>query len=98
MVKLKPEFIATKFPGYFFCTAATKLYSLKIDGVLKPLKFYKPNQFNHIGSHPLKLKSGERVYSKGGYNISVKGRRKFYPIEKLMELEEHDATIPVKEA
>ena len=97
MVKLKPEFIATRFPGYFFNTKDEQLYSLKIEGILKPLKFYKPNPFNHMQRHPVKLKDGNSVMTRGGFYVSVKGRRKFYPIEKLMELEEHDATIPVKE-
>jgi hypothetical protein len=96
MVTLKPKFIATNFPGYFFNVEDDQLYSLKVDGVLKPLKFVTPNYWNKIDSYPIKLKDGTKVISKGGYNISVKGRRKFYPIERLKELEHTDSVVPVK--
>jgi len=97
MITLPKEFVATKFPGYFFNREDGKLYSLKIDGVLKALKFYVPNQFNHMWRYPIKLKDGSKVTTKGGYYISFHGMRKFYPIERLKEIKEHDATIPVKE-
>lgn len=86
MVKLPDEFVATKYPGYFFNRDDEQLYSLKVDGILKPLKYHVPNRFNHIGR-----------FSDGGFYVSVKGLRKFYPIEKLRELKPEDSTIPVKE-
>lgn len=97
MVTLKPEYIATKYPGYFFNREDEQLYSLKVDGVLKPLKYHKPNHFNHIGRFPVKLRDGEVVQCRGGYYVSVKGFRKFYPIELLRDLEDTDTTIPVAE-
>ena len=97
-ITFKPEFIATMYPGYFFNTEDEKLYSMKIDGVLKPLKFYKPNPWNHLFRHPLTLKTGEKVYTKGGYYVSFRGRRKFYAIEHLKELAVEPHVIPVKEA
>lgn len=86
-VTFPPEFIKTKYPGYFFNTANNKLYSIKIDGVLKPLAFQKPNRFNHLW----------RLDTKGGYNISVKGRKRTYLIEDLKRLEVVDSVIPVRE-
>jgi len=97
MITLPKEFVATKFPGYFFNREDDKLYSLKIDGVLKPLKFYQPNQWNHLWRYSFKLESGESVTTKGGFYVSFHGMRKFYPIERLKEIKEHNATIPVKE-
>ena len=70
---------------------------MKIDGILKPLKFCRPNQFNHLWRYSFKLKSGEEVTTKGGYYCSVKGQRKFYAIEKLKELDDVPHVIPVKE-
>ena len=96
-VTFKPEFIATKYPGYFFNISDEKLYSMKIDGVLKPLKFYKPNQFNHLWRHMLTLADGSKVTTEGGYYCSVKGMRRFYPIERLKELKPEPHVIPVKE-
>ena len=96
-VTLPDEFIATKFPGYFFNVGDEKLYSIKIDGILKPLAYQQPNQFNHMWRHPVKLRDGSEVNATGGYYVSVKGRRKFYAIEKLKELEYVSSVIPVKE-
>lgn len=97
MITFKPEFIATKYPGYFFNTEDNKLYSMKIDGVLKPLKYQRPNRFNHIGTYPYKLKDGTKFWSKGGYAVSVKGSRIYYAIEHLKELDAVAHVIPVKE-
>ena len=97
MITFKPEFIATKYPGYFFNVKDEQLYSMKVDGILKPLKYYRPNRFNYIGLRPVKLNDGEKVYSKGGYYVSVKGRRRFYAIEQLKDIKPEPHVIPVKE-
>jgi len=86
MITLPDEFVATKYSGYFFNTKDGKLYSLKVDGILKPLKFYRPNKFNRL----------YYVTKRGGYYCSVKGRKKFYSIEELERIKNHDATIPVR--
>jgi len=94
MVKLPSEFVATKYPGYFWNTETQVLYSLKIDGVLKPLKIINPNRWN---SWPMP-----------GYRVSVKGRGRYLPIGYLKGLKPkpfhiasgHAAaieTIPVRE-
>ncbi len=85
MVTLPSEFIATKFPGYFFNSKDEKLYSLKIDGILKPLRYYTPNPFNHMHR------------TAGGYYVSVRGSRKLYTIEKLRELVASNSEIPVRD-
>lgn len=97
MVTLPAPFVATKYPGYFFNTEDEKLYSIKIDGVLKQLKYHYANRWNHIGTWPTKLKDGSSVYSKGGYVVSVKGCNRVLTIEYLKDIEPHDSTIPVKE-
>ena len=97
LVSFPPEFIATAFPGYFFNVTDEKLYSMKIDGILKPLKYQRPNQFNHMWRHPVKLRDGSEVTASGGYYVSVKGRRKFYAIEKLKDLPHVESIVPVKE-
>ncbi len=95
-VSLPSDFIATKYPGYFFNTADEKLYSMKIDGVLKPLKFYRPNPWNHISTYPIKLQDGSEVKSIGGYYVSFRGMRKFYAIERLKDLESVKSVIPIR--
>lgn len=97
-VTFTPDFIATKFPGYFFNTVNNKLYSMKMTGILKPLKFQYPNRFNHIGEHLIQLADGSKMYSKGAYSISVNGRHRYYNIERLMELPRVASVIPVAPA
>lgn len=96
-VSFKPEFIATKYPGYFFNIEDNKLYSMKIDGVLKPLKYREANYWNNWGSCRIKLHDGSEVYATGGYQISFRGMRRFYAIEKLKDLKHEQSVVPVKE-
>jgi len=72
MVTLPKEFVATRYPGYFFNTKDDQLYSMKIDGVLKPLRFYKPNRFNHLDIYLTTLKSGDRDLEDTNVTIPVK--------------------------
>ena len=44
-VNLPENFVATKFPGYFYKVDENKVYSIK-SGVLKPMRIYKPNYWN----------------------------------------------------
>lgn len=88
MVKLPDGFIATKFPGYFFNTNNDTLYSIKIEGVLKPLRLVHPNRWNRL--------TGPCFY------VSHKGIRKAYSLDKLKTLAENDRAgqvevIPVQE-
>jgi len=87
MVTLPADFVATRYPGYFFNIKDDKLYSMKIDGVLKPLSFQTANRFNHM----------YRYSPEGGYQVSVKGIKRIYPLSDLRKLKDHDATVPVKE-
>ena len=48
MVTLPKDFVAIKFPGYFWNIKEQRLYSMKVTGVLRPLAGpYTPNHFNH---------------------------------------------------
>jgi len=80
MVRLPVKFIATKARGYFFNTENEILYSLKIDGILKPMKLLQPNPFNHM-REPF-------------FKISVRGNRRSYPISQLRELAEKELANP----
>jgi len=89
MVTLPAPYAATKYAGYFFNVEDKKLYSLKIDGILKPLKFTRPNHFNKMVYW--------RKETRGGYYVSVKGRNRLLLIEDLLELKVGNDVIPVKE-
>lgn len=90
MVSLPKDFVATRYPGYFFNVKDELLYSIKIDGVLKPLPLRMPNRFNRL-----------HLYApEGAFFISVQGYRKVYPLAKLRALSANVARqelIPVKE-
>ena len=85
MVTLPIEFVATKYPGYFWNTETQTLFSLKIDGVLKELKLVYPCRFNML---PMP-----------GYRVSVKGRRRYLSIAYLKGLKFQTVyeIIPVKD-
>jgi len=86
MVCLPPQYVATKYPGYFWNVEDQKLYSLKISGVLKPLIRYYPNRWNHWW----KYEGGK----KGGYKISHKGSRRVMMVHTLEKLTTSNNFIP----
>lgn len=82
MVTLPPEYTATKYFGYFWNTKEQRLYSIKIGGVLRPLKFVNPNKWNELPSP--------------AYRVSVKGRDRYLLISELKKLTIQDSIIPVE--
>lgn len=80
MVSLPTEFTATKYPGYFWNLKDSQLYSLKVSGVLRPLKRTYPTEWNQF---------------KTGYKISVNGQRKFLDILYLKKLVTKNSIIPM---
>lgn len=82
MVTLPPGFIATRYPGYFWHAIEQRLYSLKVDGILKPIKAQKPNRFN-LATEPY-------------YRVSVRGRRRAMGLRYLKSLKYEASVIPVK--
>lgn len=85
MVTLPPQFVATKYSGYFWNIEDERLYSLKITGELRPLKHTKPNRWNNLW----------QWNETGGYKISDKGTRRWLTDSHLAKLTPTDSTIPV---
>jgi hypothetical protein len=84
MIRIPDGFAAVKgFPGYFWHLSEEKLYSMKIDGILKPLK--KQRGFNR-GWQPIPPH----------YAVSKNGRRKILTDWWIMDRLVHDGEIPVK--
>lgn len=83
MIKLPPDFTSTKFPGYFWNVCEKKLYSLKVDGILKPLTTIEPNHFN--------------AWKEPGYRVSVKGSKRILRLSELEKLTLKDEEIPVRD-
>lgn len=73
MVTLPSDFVATLYPGYFWNVVEKKLYSLKVTGELRPMKFDKGGFFYGHQVDP-------------GYRISVNGRKMRYPMSYLDSL------------
>ena len=83
MISFPENFIATPWDGYFWNTKEQILYSIKIGGVLKPLKVKVPNYFNRA-TLPF-------------YELSINGRPKYVSIAHLKILQEKPYTIKIKE-
>jgi hypothetical protein len=81
MVTLPVDFVATRFPGYFWNVAEEKLYSVKVTGELRPMAFHKGGFFYGTKVEP-------------GYQISVNGRKRTYPMSYLTSLK---ATTEIQE-
>ena len=77
MIVFPKSFVKIKYPGYFWDTDEHILYSIKVTGVLKPLK----------------LQKGFRGYSNGhyvdipdGYQLSHQGSRRYVSLDYLKAL------------
>jgi len=73
MVTLPKDFVATRYPGYFWNVVEKKLYSIKVTGELRPMAFHKGGNFGWVRVEP-------------GYQISVKGKKRTYTMEYLGSL------------
>jgi len=62
LTRLPAGFVATKWPGYFWNMEEEDLYSIKVDGVLKPLTHQRDFRWGHY-TFP------------AGWSISHKGRK-----------------------
>ena len=83
MVTLPKDFVATKYPGYFWNLKEEKLYSLKVTGILRPMAGpYNPNPFNNWGTP--------------GYQISVGGHKRSLHLDYLKKLKAVNSVIPME--
>jgi len=80
MVTLPKEFVATKYPGYFWNIQDKKLYSVKVTGMLKPLARVYPNQFNHFRS---------------GFSVSIRGQKRVLELSYLETLKPKTTIYPI---
>ena len=78
MVTLPKDFVATRHPGYFWNVVEKKLYSIKVTGELRPMKFQKGGNFGWVKVEP-------------GYQISVKGQKRRYTMAYLSSLKATNA-------
>jgi len=81
MVTLPKDFVATRYPGYFWNVKEKKLYTIKVTGELRPMTFNRGGTWYGVRHEP-------------GYQISVKGRKRKYTMEYLGSLK---ATTAIQE-
>jgi len=81
MVSLPKDFVAIKYPGYFWNLKEQKLYTMKITGVLRPLVKPKPNFFNHY---------------RDIYRISHNGQHRSIEVSTLKNLKAKNSVIPME--
>lgn len=81
MVVMPPNFMATKYPGYYWNVETKKLYSIKVGGVLRPLVSKKPSRWNQLPCET--------------YTVSVDGRRRWLSVDYLNKLTYADSMIGV---
>jgi hypothetical protein len=79
MITFPPEYVATKYPGYFWNTKTDKLYSIKVTGALRPMAFRSANYW-----HP-----------EAGYQVSVNGKKRFLRLDYLRKLTPTTQVFPV---
>jgi hypothetical protein len=89
MVTLPPEFIAIKYPGYFWNTIDNTLYSVKITGTLKPMKLHR--RWNGRMGGYVRGTPDET----NGYSLSKKGRPYFMSLKDLKALTPKDTVFPI---
>jgi hypothetical protein len=83
MITFPKEFVATKYPGYYWNIEDEKLYSIKVTGMLRPLAFQKPNFFNH---------------GFAGYKVSVNGQKRYLYLDYLKRLTPKRQKVPMFDA
>lgn len=82
MITFPDGFVATKFPGYFWNTTDEKLYTMKVTGVLRPMRI----------SDPPALYEDDRA----SYRVSVNGvRRRLTTAQIKRALVRGTGTVPV---
>ena len=80
MVTLPPEFVATKYPGYFWNIGDKKLYSVKVSGELRRMAMRNHWQY---------------TFGQDAYSISIKGRKKTLFVRDLQRLVPTPQVFPV---
>ncbi len=73
MVTLPKDFVATRYPGYFWNVKEKKLYSIKVTGELRPMTLQRGGSwYGHV--------------VEPGYQISVRGQKRRFTMKYLSSL------------
>lgn len=80
MITFPPEFVTTRYSGYYWNTKTQRLFSIKVTGELHEMKFKKMSCWNRYD----------------GYPVSHKGRRRFLPMLYLKTLNSQQIPVVYK--
>lgn len=72
MITFPPEFVTTTYPGYFWNTLTRRLFSIKVTGELREMKYTKASYWTN---------------GIEGYRVSYKGRRRWLTSKYLKTLQ-----------
>jgi hypothetical protein len=81
MITLPNNFVAIRYPGYFWHVVERKLYSIK-SGTLRRLKLVGPNRWNKYHS---------------GYQVSHNGAHQWLRYKYLENLTLKNSVIPIED-
>jgi hypothetical protein len=85
MVTLPKDFVATRYPGYFWNVEEKRLYSVKVTGELRPMTLQRGGTFYGHVIEP-------------GYQISVGGCKRRYTMKYLASLKPTNKIQEIKVA
>lgn len=80
MITFPPEFVTTKYPGYYWNTITQRLYTIKVTGELREL--HKPHS---------NFTKGKDVYA-----VSYKGIRRWILVSELKALKSQTIPVAYK--
>jgi hypothetical protein len=78
MITFPPDFVCTRYPGYYWNTKTHRLFSIKVSGELHEMKYTKPSRFTNY---------------KEGYRVSYKGEKRWLSIQYLKSLTSQEISI-----
>lgn len=85
MINFPEGLMAIKgYPGYFWDTKTNHLFSIKVGGVLRPLKIQKPFYTKQISIEV------------DHWSVSINGRQKILTVDKILRRLEDPHDIPIQ--
>ena len=81
MITFPDGFVATKYPGYFWNTADEKLYTMKVTGILRPMRMSYP--------------APQYECTQASYQVRVNGVRRRLTTDQIKRILVPNGTVPI---
>lgn len=92
MIQLPNTLTPVRYPGYYWCVKEHKLYSIKVQGVLRELKRRSPVKYGAKGWRPSRF---SRIGQEAHYVVSFKSRDKYLFVKDLRKLTLEPQVLPL---